>query len=315
MTRDTAMWGKSLRVRTPTRIVTAYLAVGLLWLLTSDAIVAAVVPPSAQPTVQLWKGVAFVGFTAIVLYLLLSHDIAQREQYEQRLQWNLQQVSVLQRVMRHDIRTVSNILLGYAELLDDDVPPECRPYVNTIIEQSERLVRLSEKTSRMTRDRGPSDGDDLATFIEALRVDLRERFPEATIQLDLQRSPPVVSARAETIAVELLENAAKHGQEGVEITVRLRTDSDQLRLTIEDDGPGLPQLERTVLGQELEDPLSHSRGVGLWIVRLLVADRDGTFSVEEREPTGTCVSVSLPRTERAGAPSGNPLIHGTQARA
>lgn len=301
---------------TPGRITGVYLLVGLGWLLLSDRLVAAFVPLEAQAMAQFWKGVGFVVVSAFALFVLLHRAAKRQRQYENRLTWNLQQVSVLQRVMRHDIRTVSNILLGYAELLDDEVPPDCRPYLNTILEQSERLVRLSEKTGRMSGAGGEFDGaNDVGTVIELVCRELGEQFPNATITTDLPWSTSLVSARMETIVRELVENAAKHGGNGVSVSVRLRADRETMTLVIEDDGPGLPELEWTVLGRELEGPLTHSRGIGLWIVRLLVADANGTFTIEDREPTGTQVTVTLPREPEDGAPSGNPLIHGIQARA
>jgi signal transduction histidine kinase len=75
------------------------------------------------------------------------------------------------------------------------------------------------------------------------------------------------------------------------VTVEHRDDVVVLRVT--DDGPGVPGMERAVLEQGMEEPLSHSQGLGPWVVRAIVGDSGGDLSVRDADAGGTTVEIEL----------------------
>ena len=62
---------------------------------------------------------------------------------------------------------------------------------------------------------------------------------------------------------------------------------------VHDDGPGIPEHERAVFDATAETPLSHSDGLGLWLVNWLVDDEGGDVTVET-DVDGTTVTIRLP---------------------
>ncbi|MFB6123459.1 MAG: ATP-binding protein [Haloferacaceae archaeon] len=64
-------------------------------------------------------------------------------------------------------------------------------------------------------------------------------------------------------------------------------------MSIADDGPGLPAVEREVLTAEMETPLNHSSGMGLWLTRWICRSSDGTLAVRDSHLGGTCVRIRL----------------------
>jgi len=64
-------------------------------------------------------------------------------------------------------------------------------------------------------------------------------------------------------------------------------------------------MERQVLtGDHEVEPLFHGRGMGLWLVNLIVQYSDGTLAFEENDPQGSVVTIRLPAGGLEGIPTG-----------
>jgi len=94
---------------------------------------------------------------------------------------------------------------------------------------------------------------------------------------------------------QLLENAAAYN-DADEPRVRLGVEADDGRVTIRvaDNGPGIPEEERSVVTGQEETPLSHSSGLGLWLVSWVAEASGGELRFEENEPRGSIVAFDLP---------------------
>lgn len=100
---------------------------------------------------------------------------------------------------------------------------------------------------------------------------------------------------------ELAENAVKHNDdENPSVTIEARYEPDELypiQLSVIDNGPGIPELERKVIESGDETSLDHASGVGLWIIRWISTSAGGKLSITDREPHGSIVSLSLPSAD------------------
>jgi sensor histidine kinase regulating citrate/malate metabolism len=72
---------------------------------------------------------------------------------------------------------------------------------------------------------------------------------------------------------------------------------DEVVVRVADDGPGIPELERTAISAGLESPLQHATGLGLWLVQWTVTNSGGSMSIADREGGGAVVELRLPATE------------------
>jgi len=112
--------------------------------------------------------------------------------------------------------------------------------------------------------------------------------------------PPELSARVrledlEEILGNLLDNGCKWARTTVVLGVI--PDESMLVLTVEDDGPGLPDSLRGVVlerGVRLDEAAPGS-GLGLSIVRDLTEHYGGSISLGESKLGGLCARISLPR--------------------
>ena len=223
-------------------------------------------------------------------YVVNTHDISDLKEREGR-------ISVLDRVLRHNLRNKLNLILGRARQLDagDD------PAVAEILDAGEHLLSMSEKARRFDASLRPREGQvetvDLATCVRDLAGALGNEHPDADIRVDCPDEALVSAHEAIELALyELVDNAVSYN-DGRSPTVDLDvevTDASVV-VTVADDGPGISALERRVLLEGEETPLEHGLGLGLWLVRWTVDNSGGRLDVRDNEPSGTVVKVTLPR--------------------
>lgn len=275
---------------TPARVTGVYLFVGLAWILTSDTLVVLFVPPEYASFIQSVKGALFVGASAILLWALSDRARRRLADRNQELERALSQTSILHRVLRHDLRNAGNVISGYARELNAEYDDD---RIRPIVERADRLTELSERTEHL-RMLNADTTKTVTDGIEALRS-VGERYQSEHLTVTLPEQPAPVTADVDTVAAELVENALTYGTEAV-LTARV-TDK-ALEFTIIDDGPGLPDLEREVLENPIEEPLRHSRGLGLWTVQFMVNRAGGGLRFTDNEPSGTVAEVTIPLSDR-----------------
>jgi two-component system sensor histidine kinase PhoQ len=102
------------------------------------------------------------------------------------------------------------------------------------------------------------------------------------------------------MAGNLMDNAFKWARSQVRVTAhrlsKADTRRDGLRLVIEDDGPGIPESERSRVlnrGARLDERVS-GQGIGLSVVRELVQLNGGTIRIEDSDLGGARIEVLLP---------------------
>jgi signal transduction histidine kinase len=102
--------------------------------------------------------------------------------------------------------------------------------------------------------------------------------------------------RLEQVLGNLLDNAIKYSPGGTPITVRAQAEGDQVLVEVIDSGPGIaperqPRLfERFVRG---ETGNARGTGLGLWIVRSLLASMGGSIELESQPGKGSTFRIRL----------------------
>jgi signal transduction histidine kinase len=212
----------------------------------------------------------------------------------------------------HELRTPLAQIRMFAEtlLLDRARTPEERTRALEIVDrEARRLAHIVENVLLFSRDeRGAS------------RL-LRERRPVAPLVREvLEQFAPLAAAREvrlvaqldesaegavdgdafRQVLLNLLDNAVKYGPRGQELRVELERDGARLRLSVDDEGPGVPvRARRRVFDrfQRLERDRRSAvagTGIGLAVVRDLALRHGGRASVEDGSRGGARFVVELP---------------------
>ena len=225
----------------------------------------------------------------------LAEDITERKEREQ-------QVAVLDRVLRHNLRNELNVVLSNAELImRDAATAEINSRAETIASVSTRLMEAADKQRRVTRllrEPSPATPVNVEGLLQRVVRDVREEYPEATITVEIAAvDEAFLPPQIEIATTELLTNALEHtDSDSPTAVVSAETGGDHLVVRVSDDGPGIPATEREILGGE-EEALMHGSGLGLWLVYWAVTYAGGTVSFEENEPRGSTVAMTFPQSE------------------
>ncbi|MFB6092227.1 MAG: PAS domain S-box protein [Haloquadratum sp.] len=216
-----------------------------------------------------------------------------------------QQLQVLYRVLRHNLRNELNVIDGYADLLGsgngdaaDDTDARDR-----IVDAVENLLRISDKARQI--ESTFSDGGAISSMKPLPSVVRRQKQTVLDPESDVSVSTSIpstecrVSAELGTAIRELLENAVRHNDRespAVRITVDVHADAAKptATITVSDNGPGIPENEKRVLEEGEESPLLHGSGLGLWLVNWVVTELGGDVGISSNASGGTVVSITVP---------------------
>ena len=291
----------------PRAIAVGFLCAGALFVLAGDVAVAAG-DATAWTPVRLASGWAVVGVSSVFFYGALTYHRRRAEAARRELETSNQQLQVLSRVFRHNIRNDLNVIRGYADLLaervDDDRSREC---LETIQETTDDVVEISEKL-RVIEEASPEQPDG--------RIDLVEAAREAAAEVDgsdvtvTMETPPEAWIRADRSVEypirEVFENAVTHNDgTGQRVDARIEENGTTTRLEVRDNGPGIPEDERAVLRAERETPLSHASSIGLWLVKWMCETQGGTVGFETTDD-GTTVQLRFESAAAEAAQTGSP---------
>jgi len=210
----------------------------------------------------------------------------------------------------HELRTPLTGMQGFVELmLDRDYPREQRrEFLGIVQKETFRLGRLIDDFLDLQRIEGGRLRYDFAIVQLPELVDESIRLFSAQpsahrIYTDLDDNLPAVKAdpnRLRQVLKNLLSNAIKFSEPGSEIVVSAVWTGTSLRLSVEDQGCGIPEkdlphvFEKFYRVESFDAQVTGGSGLGLPIVQQIITDHGGTISVTSRPGEGSTFSFELP---------------------
>jgi two-component system sensor histidine kinase MprB len=168
-----------------------------------------------------------------------------------------------------------------------------------------QVVELTELTNELVdlaRDDAttePVQAVAMEDVVAAAADRARLRFPG--VVFDVELTPATAQGRPvalERMALNLLDNAAKWSPPGGTVVVRLDADSERVRLTVADAGPGIDEEDRPRVFERFYRAVAArsmpGSGLGLAIVAQAVAQHHGTVVVGRSAAGGALLTVELP---------------------
>ena len=293
--------------RSPRELAVAYLCVGAVFVVAADlAVASAVGSLSAWTPVRAVDGWAVLVASSLVLYGATAYQRRRALTARSELETSNQQLQVLSRVFRHNVRNDLNVIQGYTDLLADRITDERgQECLDTIRETTDDVVEISEKL-RVIEDASPAPPNGRVDLVDAVREAAAD-VDGADVALTLD-APAEAWVRAdESIEYpirEVFENAVTHNDESVRrIDARVTENRSTACLTVRDNGPGIPDDERAVLRAEEETPLSHASSIGLWLVKWMSETQGGTVGFETTDD-GTTVRLQFESVDDPTASAG-----------
>jgi PAS domain S-box-containing protein len=250
-------------------------------------------------------------------------DATERKRFEASLHEANRLKSEFLANMSHELRTPLNGILGFSELLVDELPgplnAKQREYVHDILGCGRHLLRLINDVLDLSKVEAgkmelfpevfavPEAVDEVCTVVNAqahkksirVETDIAEALP--AVLLDRQKFKQVL--------FNLLSNAVKFTEDGGRVCVEAMLDASalppQLRLAVRDTGIGIAPEQMGRLFQAFQQLDSGSArryegtGLGLALTRKLVELQGGRIGVESTPGQGSRFTVWLPTAPQA----------------
>lgn len=255
----------------------------------------------------------FIGLAvALVAGSLSVAALARREamherEYADRLKELDDMRNMFLRALSHDLRSPLSVIVGFTELLKakgDDVSSEMRGEMLGSIDKSARKVQamLTDLLDVDRISRGLLDADrkqhDLSAIVRQVVADINQ--DDHHFEID---APPTMAwvdpPKVERVVENLVLNALRHTPPGTPIFVRVSGHEEGVVLSVEDQGPGIPdEMKGKVFDAfvRVKDAPRQAAGtgIGLSLVAGFAEMHGGRAWVEDRNGGGSSFKVLFP---------------------
>jgi len=232
----------------------------------------------------------------ITHFVCIEEDITDSQFVEEVL-------GVMNRVLRHNLRNSLTAIEGYAERLEREETDESHEAaLQAIQDRASNLRQTSEKAKdiralfRRRRAEQTIEVAQVVAFIDEVAND----FPEASIEYAIETDDKQRIRNGSLLQVaieEAIENAVVHNDQEQPVIEVLITDcpsTDEIKIQIEDNGPGISPSEWDVIFDGEETSLIHGSGIGVWLMYWTLTALGGTLELTNSGPNGSIITLSVP---------------------
>ncbi len=247
----------------------------------------------------------------------IIRDISDTKAYEQQLIEARETAEEMNRLksaflanMSHEIRTPLASIIGYADLLDQQVPQELQPSVEVIHSSGQRLLRTLDSVLTLAKLQSGSmelrvEDVDVGELVHETIRDLRIEAERKELHFEFNEpDEPLVGRLDQDALVRIVShlghNAVKFTHEGA-VEIDLETpDETGFVLTITDTGIGIDEATVPQLFEAFRQASTgrareyEGSGLGLTLTRELVDLLDGSIAVSSEPGEGTTFRITIP---------------------
>lgn len=215
-------------------------------------------------------------------------------------------------IASHDLKVPLSGVLNLAGLLKTDTPPEAtrtHQYLAYIEDACRSMLLLITnlldinrmERSTLTVNRQPVN---LAALYKRIKTQFEHPAQNKNIYLHASAPDSTVETDYDVLTrvlENLVSNAVKFSPAGTTININATLIDDVVKLTVVDQGPGIPEDELPLLFKKFQKlsnkptGVEGSTGLGLSIVKELVTLLHGTINVHSKPTQGTTFTITLPR--------------------
>lgn len=218
-------------------------------------------------------------------------------------------------VVSHELRTPLNAIIGFSDMLLHEMfgafkDPRQKEYVGLVRDSGQHLLAVVTSILDVSRIESGVYATEPEPFRFAEAVDmcqsmLRLQAQAKNIDLQTQIAPDAGDINADRRAVQqmlinLVSNAIKFTPDGGDVVVGAKRIGSRLHFWVRDTGIGIAEEDFANLGKpfmQIQNDYTRrfeGTGLGLSLVKGLVALHEGTMSIESMPGEGTTVTISLP---------------------
>ncbi|MER9530752.1 HAMP domain-containing histidine kinase [Mesorhizobium sp. M0309] len=218
-------------------------------------------------------------------------------------------------VVSHELRTPLNAIIGFSDMLLHEMfggfkDPRQKEYVGLVKESGQHLLAVVTSILDVSRIEAGAYATEPEPFrfieaVEMCQSMMQLQANAKNIGLQAQIAPDAGEINADRRAVQqilinLVSNAVKFTPDGGDVVVGAKRIGSRLHFWVRDTGIGIAEEDFGNLGKpfmQIQNDYTRrfeGTGLGLSLVKGLVALHDGTMSIESMPGEGTTVTISLP---------------------
>jgi signal transduction histidine kinase len=245
---------------------------------------------------------------AIIGYRGVIQDITERKVLEEQLRHSqkMEAIGTLAGGVAHDFNNYLMIIAGHTERLDHQLGHDhlARGSVREIAEAQQRCAHLTQQLLTLSRKRkAQTERVRLAALVTRLSTLIRSALGE-TAQLVLELSAPEARIFADPVQVELvLMNLVVNSRDampaGGTLRIGIARHHSQVRLTVQDDGCGIPRELHSRVFEPFftTKQVGYGTGLGLSTVYAIVQEGGGRIELDSEPGQGTTFHIDWPECE------------------
>lgn len=209
----------------------------------------------------------------------------------------------------HDLRSPLTGVLGFIEILGlraDELKPENRDLLDRALHQTQILIHQVSDILEVSRmEAGELVLAPVSCALPRLLGEARESLGPAAREVEIAPSEPCVIEGDDTLLrrvfQNLMANSVKFSPRGKAIRVAMEVTDEAVRITVADQGEGIPESERKRIFEKYGQVNARragritSTGLGLTFCEMAVQAHGGTIGVESEVGVGSTFWVVLPR--------------------
>lgn len=206
-------------------------------------------------------------------------------------------------IMAHEVRTPLGILQTTAQMLkwETALSPEGHEMTQMIVDESARLNGLISTLLDCARPRPPNmRQQDLHKIITRVTELLATQAQKKAIHVDwLSPEHAAIAECDEELLIQVFLNLIMNAIQIIPAggLIRIRTDcsrGDSIKITIDDNGPGIPPENRACLFDPFFTTREGGIGLGLTVTQQIIAMHHGRLSADTNDWGGACFTLFLP---------------------
>ncbi|HEX5087413.1 MAG TPA: GAF domain-containing protein [Nocardioides sp.] len=224
--------------------------------------------------------------------------------------------------MSHELRTPLNAVLGFSEVLLErmfgEINEKQEDYLRDIHSSGKHLLELLNEILDLSKvEAGQMELEyaqvDVPAVLEYAASMLRERASAHSVELRVDVGAEVGAAeldelRFKQVVLNLVSNAVKFTPDGGRVVLRAREAGDELQVSVEDSGVGIPEADRERIFESFQQggrgaSREEGTGLGLTLSRRIVELLGGRMWLESEVGHGSTFGFAVPVRRARAEPS------------
>ncbi|WP_211251515.1 sensor histidine kinase [Methanolacinia paynteri] len=206
-------------------------------------------------------------------------------------------------ILIHDINNANAASLGYGELIKEGIPEDDEVYYDKMMTSIRHSSSIINNVARIR--------DIHSSSFKAVPTDLNKVIKSAVSEftdLNVDSTVPELRIMGGPLLTDvfsiILENSSVYGGENVQISIRADEDKEFAYISVEDNGPGIPDLKKERLFKRFQPGGDGRRGRGLglsvcwYIMNKYGGDIGVSDRIEGKPESGTVITIKLKKADQ-----------------